>query len=245
MAGEHAEVAHAPEWLIGLAAASKTAEKTQPRLLSQVADVHEGERNSKLFHLACALRGKGMSLDAVVMNLRDFNAMKCKPPLSDAEIVDIASRAASYQPNSPTKSRSRRSMPLRWFQLSTLEVFGDANIATLPDYQFGWYIRLMAHAWQNGGYLPNDVSKLWKLVGTSSRRKFETEMHAVLFDYEAVDVEGKAMFRNQKLTEMHADAAEKWLQRKQAGDAKRDKFRQQSHPEEPTKAEEAVIELLM
>lgn len=63
----------------------------------------EGERNQKLFEMACAIRAKGHE---VLPELRRKNANHCVPPLPDEEVVRIAESASRYSPSSGTTSHA-------------------------------------------------------------------------------------------------------------------------------------------
>lgn len=42
----------------------------------------------------------------------------------------------------------------------------------LPDFQFGWYMKLLVSAADRGGYLPGSVSELWQIAGAKSDAYF-------------------------------------------------------------------------
>jgi hypothetical protein len=64
------------------------------------AKIVEGKRNDNLFRLACALRNKGLSTEAIQAALLVENRTKCHPPLNDVEINEIVGSSSRYQPSS-------------------------------------------------------------------------------------------------------------------------------------------------
>jgi hypothetical protein len=58
----------------------------------------EGVRNTRLFKIACALRGNGASEPEIFTELLMINERRCVPPLSQEEVQSIAASAARYAP---------------------------------------------------------------------------------------------------------------------------------------------------
>jgi putative DNA primase/helicase len=58
--------------------------------------IGEGGRNAAVFKQAASLRSSGLEFDEIVAALYRFNANRCKPPLSDAEVRRIASSVCAY-----------------------------------------------------------------------------------------------------------------------------------------------------
>ncbi len=65
------------------------------------ARIGEGERNEKLFRLACSLRGRGLGPEEINGALQARNANECDPPLDPSEVQRIAWSAARYEPRAP------------------------------------------------------------------------------------------------------------------------------------------------
>lgn len=88
------ELADMPEWMIELL---KEPEKPQIKPL-QSAEIVEGGRNDYLTKMAGAMRRKGFSEDAIFSALSIDNREKCRPPLSDGEVLQIAKSVMRYNP---------------------------------------------------------------------------------------------------------------------------------------------------
>jgi hypothetical protein len=58
----------------------------------------EGERNNNLTSLAGTMRQRGMSRKAIEAGLLAENAERCKPPLTDEEVFNIATSVSRYEP---------------------------------------------------------------------------------------------------------------------------------------------------
>jgi len=56
----------------------------------------QGSRNALMFSLACSLRARGLSETAILAALVSENQLRCKPPLDDREIRNIAGSAGKY-----------------------------------------------------------------------------------------------------------------------------------------------------
>jgi hypothetical protein len=57
----------------------------------------EGERNTRLFRLACALRHHGCTPEEILCAVRCVNR-RCRPPLADEELRSLARSASRYLP---------------------------------------------------------------------------------------------------------------------------------------------------
>jgi hypothetical protein len=109
--------------------------------------------------------------------------------------------------------------PLYWFQFNTREWFADQHLALMDDAQTGWYIRLKAYAWDKGGFLPADHAKLWKLAKAKSLKVFDRDCAVVLAEYEVVERGGALMLRNPRMAAQYSDILDKWMKKKEAGEA--------------------------
>ncbi|HEY0100851.1 MAG TPA: bifunctional DNA primase/polymerase [Pyrinomonadaceae bacterium] len=104
-----AEPSPLPSWLLTLL----TKERAKPESKAATAGatprsgvttnasgalIPAGERNKKLFRIACALRGDGSTHQQIVEELAAINSTRCAPPLDEGELRRIASSAARYAP---------------------------------------------------------------------------------------------------------------------------------------------------
>lgn len=94
------------EWLVGLDRRLAllpewaTAPTAKPRLSRGIEGVFvEGERNDKLYDLACAMRGIGMTEPEIEVGLLAANDDRCDPPLEDDDVVATARSAANHPAN--------------------------------------------------------------------------------------------------------------------------------------------------
>jgi len=60
--------------------------------------LREGERNDRLFQLACVLRRYELGEQALTGALAAINRVHCVPPLEPAEVAKIAASATRYAP---------------------------------------------------------------------------------------------------------------------------------------------------
>jgi len=71
----------------------------QPQALdfsAPLRPIAEGHRNTTLFDLACSLRGRGLSQEAIEHELLTHNRATCLPPLDEDEVLNIARSVARY-----------------------------------------------------------------------------------------------------------------------------------------------------
>jgi hypothetical protein len=219
-------LAEPPAWLI-----SKLNSKEEKRKEMQDATpndpegepiVPEGERNETLYKRGCALRGQqGMEREEITSILLDYNEAKCDPPLDEEEVLGIVDSVCKH-PREFASGKSGKRLeqnPLYWFQFNTREWFADQNLALMDDAQTGWYIRLKAYAWDKGGFLPADHAKLWKLARAKSLKVFDSKCEVVLAEYEEVERGGVVMLRNPRMAAQYSEILDKWMQKKEAGEA--------------------------
>jgi hypothetical protein len=60
--------------------------------------LREGERNDRLFRLACGARRSGLSQQAILEYVESINRHHCEPPLEADELARIAASAGRYPP---------------------------------------------------------------------------------------------------------------------------------------------------
>ena len=97
------ELAPCPGWLVELARKGSEGQTRAPLVEGQIP---EGRRNDYLFRNGCAMRRRGTGEEAILAALREENASRCNPPLSDDEVRRIAQSATSYAPGSATYHRT-------------------------------------------------------------------------------------------------------------------------------------------
>jgi len=91
-----------PEGKATAAAASRRAETTEAGGSGGL--IPAGERNKRLFRIACGLRGNGSTHQQIVEELAEINSTRCAPPLDEGELRRIASSAARYQPEAARRA---------------------------------------------------------------------------------------------------------------------------------------------
>jgi len=64
--------------------------------------IPEGERNTKLFKIACALRNAGLDEDSIYAAMSVKNEKQCVVPISDEELKTLCHSAAAYKPKPNT-----------------------------------------------------------------------------------------------------------------------------------------------
>jgi len=98
---EHrAEIAAAPEWLLGLIRAKRPpARPSRRRDRAQSATgetIPEGQRNRTLFFAALEMKDRSETPAEVLDKLLALNESRCSPPLDAGEVEKIAKSAARY-----------------------------------------------------------------------------------------------------------------------------------------------------
>jgi hypothetical protein len=87
--------APAPEWVWYGEARSTT--KAAPGPLKVGTPIPEGQRNSRLFKIGCALRRHGCTAEEILCALRCVNR-RCTPQLDEGELREIVKSTARYPP---------------------------------------------------------------------------------------------------------------------------------------------------
>ena len=77
--------------------------------------IGKGERNDTIFKLACSMQSKGEQDEMIYAYCIATNNVKCKPPLSNAEVEKIVEQALRYQ-----KGEGSRRIPGNVGQVSTM-----------------------------------------------------------------------------------------------------------------------------
>ena len=73
------------------------------QLIGSTDDIPEGSRNMTLTSIAGSLRAEGMDYEQIYKRLIEINEARCKPPVTEEEVNEIAKSISSYEPNKPKK----------------------------------------------------------------------------------------------------------------------------------------------
>lgn len=98
---DDAAEAAVPAWLDALLSAKKQPDarseyRSQGGGCEDWGIIEEGQRNSELFRFGCTLRARGGEMRHVADKLREANATRCRPPLSEEELELIISQVDRY-----------------------------------------------------------------------------------------------------------------------------------------------------
>jgi hypothetical protein len=218
-----AALIEAPHWLLDLLTAENICDASPLPLVDDGSPIiSEGSRNITLTQIAGRLREQGQSQNEITAELLLINRDRCARPLQDDEVIRIATSISSYPLG---KKRTERTIPggqespLYWFAFNVNEWFADPKIRLLNDRQRGWLISLMASAFQEGGFLQNDMSKLFTWAGASSLADFAANSALVLDKFEVVEIEGVEMLMHERLAARYLDACQKVETKRTAGKA--------------------------
>jgi hypothetical protein len=85
--------AWAPEWLWQ----DQRGQGARHQVMEAGAPIPEGQRNTRLFKIACALRRFGCTPGEILCAVRRVNR-RCLPPLDDRELQDLATNSSRYRP---------------------------------------------------------------------------------------------------------------------------------------------------
>ena len=85
------EAAPAPAWLWNLKQGHAAAVAQDSEVIPQ------GERNWRMFKMACTLRRFGATVDEIFLMVTLINR-RCAPPLEEEELQTIARSSAKYTP---------------------------------------------------------------------------------------------------------------------------------------------------
>lgn len=91
--GWTSELAVLPAWLVGLLQGEAPQATTGGTGLVYV----KGERNERMFKFAAWMRGEGFSFEEMKSTLAARNRERCRPPLSDSEVEQIARSSSKYE----------------------------------------------------------------------------------------------------------------------------------------------------
>jgi uncharacterized protein YdaU (DUF1376 family) len=186
--------------------------------------VNEGDRNHTLYLQGCALRGRyGMEHDQIAGILLEYNADKCVPPLSEQEVLGITASVCKHPAEISTNQSGKRleENPLYWFPFYIRDFFSDIYISQMTDAQIGQWTCLMAHAWNDGGFLPKDDDALWRLARTKSRKAFMKGRNLILAAFVEETVAGTTRLKHRKMAAEYVNKLELYMKKKKAGESRR------------------------
>lgn len=86
-----------PGWLLGIIADYR-ANRSPVEARVDGRPLEAGERNSELVRIAGKLRRAEASKNAILTQLREVNAARCRPPLEDRELEAVARSVGRYSP---------------------------------------------------------------------------------------------------------------------------------------------------
>ena len=97
--GFNAPILPAPKWLLNLIISKPRRENGRGNVAPIGPEIPEGKRNDTLTRLAGAVRRKGAPIEAINAYLQAENKARCKPPLPEDEVRQIAESVGSYEPS--------------------------------------------------------------------------------------------------------------------------------------------------
>lgn len=130
------------------------ADRAEPR--DREAPLGEGQRNDGLFRAACAMRREGLGGEEILSALRQINNRRCRPPLADDELAEIASSATRYEPGETSSAepapRRRKFIARRVAE----DIAAETPVATGGG---------LLHVWRNGHYRPGEADIRKRITG--------------------------------------------------------------------------------
>jgi hypothetical protein len=104
LAAWEVELGVVPQAVVEHLAANSARTKAPPI----AREIHEPGRHQALLSLAGTMRRRGMGLDEILAALRSTNEQRCKPPLPDSEVVELAADVVRrYDPAPPDPAREQ------------------------------------------------------------------------------------------------------------------------------------------
>jgi putative DNA primase/helicase len=89
-----------PLWLLVLALKKNAPATSDQAASNATTEIKEGSRNTELYRVGRSLHARGMRADEILAEVRTINLARCRPPLSEDEVRQIAANAAT-QPDAP------------------------------------------------------------------------------------------------------------------------------------------------
>lgn len=101
------ELAKMPVWLVEMLTHKNNGNGHKPT--EPIGEtISEGGRNVTLASLAGSMRRRGMGFDAIYAALQVENGQKCRPPLPDDDVKNIAKSVSTYEPTSPPSTNGHQ-----------------------------------------------------------------------------------------------------------------------------------------
>lgn len=92
-------IADPPDWLVD---ELNTHERRKPQVVTPNGrSIPQGQRNNELASIAGGLRNMHMDASEIYAALTTINRKRCKPPLPEDEVLQIADSIARYEPATP------------------------------------------------------------------------------------------------------------------------------------------------
>lgn len=137
-------------------------------------EILEGERDDTLTSLAGSMRRRGMSQEAILAALSEENALKCKPPLPDADVERIARSVSKYAP-----AEDAHYPEAKVADLAERPPCTDAGNAELFAQLHGDRLRYDHQRkrwllWANHWWLPDADAKVIRLAKQTARYRYQT-----------------------------------------------------------------------
>jgi uncharacterized protein YdaU (DUF1376 family) len=167
-----------------------------------------------------------MEHDQIAAILLEYNADKCMPPLSEQEVLGITASVCKHPAEVTTNQSGKRleENPLYWFPFYIRDFFSDIYISQMTDAQIGQWTCLMAHAWNDGGFLPMDDNALWRLARAKSEKAFVKGRNLILAAFVEETIAGTTRLKHPKMAAEYVNKLELYMKKKKAGESKRDRW---------------------
>jgi len=117
------QLAEVPQWVIALC----TEPKSRQPATTIPTTIPEGQRNATLASIAGTMRRRACSADSILAALRIENE-RCRPPLEDEELQQIANSVARYAPSTPSAPAETQA-PRVWSRAAVTRL---ADVQPLP-----------------------------------------------------------------------------------------------------------------
>ena len=162
------EIAAAPLWLLHLISHShRNREKQRFEIAGEIAP---GQRNDTLFRLARSLKTKQLSYDEIFVALLAVNASRCKPPLSEREVEQIARNAVDEPYRSDFEPRDNP-----WLNAKSASDFITEGTAEVDYVARDLLVRNGVTIWASPRGLGKTQAALALAVAAASGKQFRAE----------------------------------------------------------------------
>ena len=155
-----------------------TIEHRINKYIAKIQPIAEGERNGALYNLGLSLRTEfGLTGDALETMLREVNAEKCTPSLSESEIVVIAQSVdksdkpigeTTFARNEQKKRKFPKSEQRTWYCTNADSV----SVDTLLAKSVSVYLYCRANT-PSGTFTVSEVLETFQTGGSGGRQKLD------------------------------------------------------------------------